>query len=181
MKSKLLLSACIILCLLPIGYILGYIHRHFSEEFFKYTLHYFGLCSIYFLVLIMLSSLFINKNKFFHIKIIKLLGIFTFFYTIAHIGIYILSEINPADFFSEIFKRAYLFYGFLSFIFIGILAISSIFCKKLFKHLSSLGYICGILGSIHMMLASKIPSILSYIFFAIFLLLLCHRLIKRKI
>lgn len=179
MKSRFLLSAHIVLCLLPIGYILGYIYWHFSEEFFKYTLRYLGLCGIYFLAFVMIASFFIDR--FFSQRFVKLLGVFTLFYTMAHIGIYLISEINPSDFFSEIFKRAYLFYGFLSFVLISILAISSLFYKKLFKYLSSLGYICGILGSIHMMLASKIPSLLSYGFFAIFLFLLCYRLLKRKI
>ncbi|MCE3038839.1 hypothetical protein [Helicobacter anatolicus] len=169
----------IITGILPLFYALYSIDK--SREFFKPLLHFFGNVSAIFLVVLMvfgaLSHFF--KQKIFLQKILFILGLYVLMYASLHLGIYIFVEVFWDEFFSEVFKRIYLLLGFIAFLLIFFLSFSSIFNKAFFFKISSLSYVAALLIGIHILLGQKIPSMFSFIIFAIFLFLICMRLLKK--
>lgn len=179
MAQKIFLTLGHAILTLPMIWSIFYVYKNQDEEFFKYLLHFFGLTAISLLIIISLLSFFLRRTKWIQ-KILRILGVYTLFYTTAHLLIYLLTEIFWKDFLSEIFLRAYLLYGFLAFLGISLLASISLISQKVFSKISSLSFVVTLLAAIHMMLGTKIPSPTSYIFFAIFLALICNKLLKKK-
>lgn len=176
-KKLLVLHHC--LGMLPVVYAGFYISTH--SEFFKPLLHFFGNVAIVLLCGIIILGLLKQKikNQKFSESLLKLMGFYILFYVCLHLGLYIFTEIFWTDFFMEVRKRAYLLIGFIAFLIIILLNFLTLFNKKMFFKFSSLSYVAGLLASVHFLLGQKIPSTLSYIFFAIFLILICSRLYKK--
>lgn len=167
--------------LLPLAFLYYKIISFRGGEFYKMILHFLGDWSMYFLVAVIFFGAFaVFKKRKIYRQLLQLFGVFSAFYAILHIAIYLLSEVDLtaiSNLFADL-RRAYLFYGFTAFLLILFLTIAS-FTKK-FQKVASLSYVAGILAGAHFMLGQKLPSNLSYVFFIIFLALLCVRLLKSK-
>lgn len=141
--------------------------------------HFTGTTTINFLLATLLIS---PLAKLPHAVILnslrRTLGLTTFFWSLLHILSYFIFELafDLPLFFSEVFQRTYLILGFVAWIGLALLAITSNkfsikSLKKYWKKLHNLIYPIAILASIHYYLSLKAKNILPFAYLAIFLAL----------
>lgn len=175
--------------MLPLIYLIyNVFSQNYGAEPSKAILHFLGDWSIYFILSALLSSIIAKfyKSKKWATKSLKIFGkifgLYALLYALLHIASYVVFE-QGGDIkssLSEILVRIYLFLGFWAFLGLLVLGFFSFFFHKYFYYFSSLSYVVGLLGSIHYLLGQKIPSVISYVFFIVFLTLLCAKLLSKN-
>ena len=113
------------------------------------------------------------------VRVRRLLGLFAFFYVILHFGFYISIEhfFNWHDIWQDIVKRNYITFGFIAFIVLVPLAITSTksMIKRVgaafWKRLHKLVYLSALLATVHFFMMRKGVQ-LEPIYYLIFLLIL---------
>ncbi|PAF47318.1 hypothetical protein BKH46_04335 [Helicobacter sp. 12S02634-8] len=162
-------------------------------------LHFLGLWGIYFLLGILvalgLGGLLGQYKKYrkkhtqkpkAHAKtlsyIAKILGLYGLFYTSGHIFFYVvfIQGLQWGHIINELLNRIYLFLGLMGFLCLVVLGIFSIFFSRLFRYVSPLFYLAGLLGSIHYLIGQKIPSPSSYAIFLVFFAFVCVKLLEKN-
>lgn len=155
------------------------IFNQLSADPAKDIQHFTGTTTINFLLATLLLS---PLAKLPHATIVntlrRTLGLTTFFWSVLHILSYFVFELalDYSLFLSEIFQRTYLTLGFIAWVGLFILAITSnkFSIKKLKKHwkqLHNLVYPIAILIGIHYYLSLKAKNITPFLYLAIFLVL----------
>lgn len=175
--------------ILPLIYLIyNVFSQNYGAEPSKAILHFLGDWSLYFVLLALFSSIIAKFYKSQQLitgglKILgKTFGLYGLFYALLHTISYVIFE-QGGDIkstLSEILLRIYLFLGFWALLGLMVLGFFSFFFHKYFYSISSFSYAVGLLASIHYLLGQKIPSIISYVFFIIFLALLCAKLLSKK-
>lgn len=187
MKYFTLFSA-IFAGILPLIYLTyNVFSQNWGAEPSKNILHFLGDWSIYFILLALLFGLIIkfykSQQPIRASKILaKISGLYGLFYAFLHTLCYVVFEQggNITSTLSEIWLRIYLFLGFWALLGLLILGFFSFFFHRYFYSLSSLSYLIGLLASVHYLLGQKIPSVASYVFFMIFLALVCAKLLLKN-
>ena len=148
--------------------------------------HELGLLTIQFLVLTLLISPIRDLFKINFIKYRRSLCVMTFFYAFSHFSVWILFDIQLLwdELIADIFRRPYISFGFLSFIGIIPLAITSnnISIKKmgvkLWRRIHVLIYPASILAGLHFVMVKKVWELEPLIYSIIILGLLIFRFVS---
>ncbi|MCR6571447.1 sulfite oxidase heme-binding subunit YedZ [Campylobacter insulaenigrae] len=148
----------------------------------KAVYFYSGLCSLIFFA----SSLFFSLYKF---KITKdypkFLGFYAFFWALIHFLNYFIftKNFNIFVFLKDTFSKNLEFSGFLAFLILTLMFISSFkFFRKLSK-IRKFGYICFTITAWHYFISAKIPQLPHFLFLTIaiiFLSIKFFKVIKKK-
>ncbi len=175
--------------------VFSFVYPFLNADFFSINpvesiLHYSGQSSIRFiLATLAISPLMTFFKKPYLIFCRKIFGLTSFFYCLIHFLIYFVFELEKSnlDFlYSDAVKRPFIFYGFLSFLCLIPLAITSnqYFIKKMgskrWKKLHQLIYLAFALSSFHYYFksVSKEGPDLALVYISIGLLLLFFRAFK---
>lgn len=151
--------------------------------------HFTGTVTINFLLsTLLLSPLAKLPHAIILNSLRRTLGLTTFFWSILHVLSYFVFELafDFPLFFSEVFQRTYLMIGFITWIGLLLLAITSNKfpikkLKKNWKKLHNFVYPIAILASIHYYISLKAKNSIPFIYLAIFLVLWgVHLYFKRK-
>ena len=153
--------------------------------------HELGLLTIQLLILTLLISPIRDLFKVSLIKYRRSLGVMTFFYAFSHFSVWMLFDIQLLwdELIADIFRRPYISFGFLSFVGIIPLAITSnnISIKKmgvnLWRQIHVLIYPVSILAALHFVMVKKVWELEPLIYSVIILGLLIFRfvVVLRKI
>lgn len=162
--------------------------QNYGAEPSKKILHFLGDWGIYFILLALFCSIIAKFYKSQQslttsTKILgKIFGLYGLFYAFLHTISYVVFE-QGGDIkstLSEILLRIYLFLGFWALLGLLVLGFFSFFFHKYFYYFAPLSYLVGLFASVHYLLGQKIPSRLSYVFFIIFFILLCAKLLSKN-
>ena len=150
----------------------------------------FGQMSLRLIILTLLVSS-LSEINFFRslLNIRRMIGLFAFYYICLHFLTYIVLDhfFNWQFIIKDIIKRPFITFGFISFVLLIPLAVTSVnvLVKKLgfkiWKRIHMLIYIVAPLASLHYFLLTKADKTEPLIYFFIILLLLFWRLYSRKL
>lgn len=161
-----------LLCLLPSIYTLTKLSSHPDPLKFLYNMS--GLSTFWLLITALLIP-------FFHIfglhvrKYSKFLGIFSFFYALIHLLLYLIFESNFSFSFilKEVFDKPFILFGMGLFLVLLVMTLTS--TKKLYKRykkLHQLIYLGLVLGTFHYSMAQKVLGFFEYLAIGFLLLIL---------
>lgn len=178
LKKTLAYLLFFVLPLLFITY--NVISGNLGAEINTEVLHYLGRFSI-FLLTFMLLVKYISKIPFlgFLSSYKKEIGISAFLFAFLHFLLYAIG-INLVDIIFEFVKRRYILLGFLLFCLMFLMFIFSFIKKSLFFKTASLILPFSLLGALHYLFSSKIPSLWAVGVFAIIFILLCLSIFQKK-
>jgi len=148
--------------------------------------HELGLLTIQFLVLTLLISPLRDLFKINLIKYRRSLGVMTFFYAFSHFSVWMLFDIQLLwdELIADIFRRPYISFGFLSFVGIIPLVITSNnnsikkLGVRLWRKIHVLIYPASILAGLHFVMVKKVWELEPLIYTVIIVGLLIFRLVS---
>lgn len=160
--------------------IIGIFSGYFGVEFTKEILHLFGQISLWLLVL-MLFSAYLSKMPLLSIidSYKKEIGISSFLFAALHIIVYCFS-ISISNFVFEVIQRRYILLGFLLFLLMFVMFVTSFVNQKLFFRISPLLLPFSLLGALHYLFSTKVISLWAVFAFFILLFLMCIESIKNR-
>lgn len=179
-KTTYLKILAIIAGIAPLAWLIYLIiSNHLSADPAKDVQHFTGTTTLNFLLATLLLS---PLARLPHATILnslrRTLGLTTFFWSVLHILSYFIFELalDLPMFFSEIFQRTYLILGFIAWIGLLLLAITSNKfsikeLKKNWKKLHNVTYPIAILAGIHYYISLKAKNTTPFLYLAIFLAL----------
>ena len=149
----------------------------YGFDLIKELYFYSGIFGLLYLIL----SLFFALFKFKYTKQYpKFLGIFCGIWIFIHFFVYFAfsKNLNGLRMFEDITQRPFEASGFIAFVLIFLMFLSSFdFFKKLSK-IRKLGYLCLLFASYHYFLSSKIPMFWQYLALSVAVILFVCRYIK---
>ena len=153
----------------------------------KVIVHFNGEWALRFLILTMLITPLRQRLGLIELaRVRRMLGLFTFFYALVHLVAYsvFLLELQFADIGNDIVKRPYITVGFIAFVLLLPLAITSnhYFIRKLkqrWRVLHQLVYVVAILAAVHVIWIAKSDYTQAFVYSSILLTLLLYRFVQR--
>lgn len=160
--------------------IIGIFSGYFGVEFTKEILHLFGQISLWLLIFMHLSK-YLAKIPLLSMlsNCKKEIGISSFLFALLHIILYALS-ISIDNFIFEIIQRRYILLGFLLFLLMFVMFVTSFVSQKLFFRISPLLLPFSLLGALHYLFSTKVISLWAVFAFFILLFLMCIESIKNR-
>jgi sulfoxide reductase heme-binding subunit YedZ len=188
-NQRYLKVAIFTLSLVPIFYIVYQIlTNQLGPEPIKDITHYTGKSTLYFIVITLAMTPLKKITKLnIWINYRRMFGLFIFFYASVHLMTYVVLDykFDLASIGDDIIKKKYIFIGFLAWLLLIPLAISSNkrmmrILKDKWKKLHRLIYLISLFGVIHYLWLVKLDLTEPLIFLAVILVLLVSR-VKLKI
>ncbi len=196
MFGKLLKPLTFLLCLLPLIWVLyqiGLLQQGSAHELGadpgKEIVQFLGEWALRFLILTLFVTPLRQLLKWAPVaRIRRMLGLFTFFYAFVHLMSYFvfLLELNINDVLTDVIKRPYITIGFLAFLILLPLAITSNRwmirrMKQRWKKLHQFVYLAAIMAVVHLVWLTRTDYTQAVIYSALVALLLLFRLYRAGI